>query len=64
MLWPSLWFPALQTLCVHLPYFSVLGVAASGLIRWMDGPDFHGRGKWQSRGEGVGEGSQNNGQGL
>lgn len=42
---------------------SALGVAASGLIRWMDGPDF-----WVEEsgkaGEGMGRGSMNNGQDL
>ena len=42
---------------------SALGVAASGLIRWMDGPDFW-VGESGKAEEGMGRGSLNNGQDL
>ena len=50
--------------CVYsFALLSALGVAASGLIRWMDGPDF-----WVEEsgkaGAGRGRGSMNNGQDL
>lgn len=46
---------------------SALGVAASGLIRWMDGPDYRVEESGKTRegvGWGVGGKSLNNGQGL
>lgn len=42
---------------------SALGVAASGLIRWMDGPDFWVEESGEA-GEGMERGSMNNGQDL
>lgn len=42
---------------------SALGVAASGLIRWMDGPDFWVEESGKAA-EGMGRGSMNNGQDL